>query len=306
MSTNTIRRPGFITFLAVLHFIGAAVWVAGLAFCLFGAASANADTRYGLNIVAMICAVLAGLQLACGLGLLSLRPFGRILQIVLAIPFLLSIPFGTAISILLIVYLNKPGIRLMFSDRPSTSLSPAEHGAVHADSGVPGVAVALIVLIAIGPVFALPITAAIAIPALLRARMTANEAAATAALDVTTVAQVAYMQSCGNGGYASSYAVLGTAAPGKEPFIAADLGGSATPQKSGYSFSLQAGAESQPGPADCMGRPTVTSWYATARPQSFGATGSRSFAANEIDGVWENRDRVPPAEPFRRPSTRVR
>jgi hypothetical protein len=250
--------------------------------------------------------VFAGLQLACGIGLWTLRPYGRILQFALAIPFLLSFPFGTAISILLLIYLSKPGIKVIFADRPATDLSQEDWNAVRADGGLPGVAVAAIVLIAIGPVLVVPIFAAIAIPGLLRARMTGNEVAAAAVLNDTTIAQVAYLKSCGNGGYATSYVVLGTPVPGTEPFVSQELGGSAMPQKSGYSFSLQAGAESQPGPMDCMGRPTVTSWYATASPQSFGSTGTRTFAANDRDGVWESRDRVPPAEPFRRPATRVR
>lgn len=304
-ANDSVRRPGFLTFLAVLHFVGTTVWVAGVVACMFGAASAGADARVGLSIVAAICAVLAGLQLACGIGLWTLRPFGRILQIVLSIPFLLSIPFGTAISILLLIYLNKPGIKLMFSGRPATNLSPAEHTAVNADSGVPGVAVALIVLIAVGPVFALPITAAIAIPALLRARMTANEASVAPALNETISAQLAYSISCGNGGYATSYLVLGTPVAGNGPLISAELGGSETPRKQGYQFTIRGRADSPPGPKDCMGRPTLASWYATAVPETFGATGTRTFGAND-GGVWQSPLQVPPTEPFGPPATRVR
>ena len=54
------------------------------------------------------------------------------------------------------------------------------------------------------------IIAAIAVPGLLRARMTGNETSAIASLKVTTSSQVAYSASCGNGGYASGYYVLGT------------------------------------------------------------------------------------------------
>src|SRR5438034_11589485 len=79
------------------------------------------------------------------------------------------------------------------------------------------------------------IIAAIAVPGLLRARMTGNETSAIASLKVTTSSQVAYSAACGNGAYAASFVVLGTApAPGGEGFISADLGSSTTPQKSGY------------------------------------------------------------------------
>jgi len=306
MPSDTLRRPGFVTFLAVLHFVGTAVWLLAVAAGLFGAANAEPDDRFAMTIGANICAVLAGLQLACGIGLWTLKPYGRILQIVLAVPFLLSIPFGTAISILLLIYLSKPGIKLLFSGRHAAELSPQERTAVTADGGLPGVAIALIVLIAIGPVLALPIMAAIAIPGFLRARMSANEAAATASLEVTSSAQVVFAASCGNGGYAPSYLVLGAPVAGSEPFIAGDLGASATPQKSGYNFSLQPGSGSQPGPMDCNGRPTVSAWYATAVPQTFQSTGMRAFAASDRDGVWQNRGREAPAEPFGPPSERVR
>ena len=53
------------------------------------------------------------------------------------------------------------------------------------------------------------IIAAIAVPGLLRARMTGNETSAIASLKVTTSSQVAYSSSCGQNGYATSYVVLG-------------------------------------------------------------------------------------------------
>src|SRR5690348_17029205 len=110
------------------------------------------------------------------------------------------------------------------------------------------------------------IIAAIAVPGLLRARMTGNETSAIASLKVTTSSQVAYSASCGNGGYASGYDILGIPPAGTtEAFISADLGASATPLKSGYNFALtDVGAA--PGPNDCNGTPTATAWYATGQP----------------------------------------
>src|SRR5881392_2874679 len=93
------------------------------------------------------------------------------------------------------------------------------------------------------------IIAAIAVPGLLRARMTGNETSAIASLKVTTSSQVAYSASCGNGAYAATYVILGTApAPGVEGFISKDLGSVAAPQKSGYNFTLGAGTGSSAGP----------------------------------------------------------
>src|SRR6185436_16203102 len=85
------------------------------------------------------------------------------------------------------------------------------------------------------------IIAAIAVPGLLRARMTGNETSAIASLKVTTSSQVAYSSACGNGAYAATYIVLGTGAvPGTEGFISADLGTAVAPSKSGYNFTLGA------------------------------------------------------------------
>ena len=143
------------------------------------------------------------------------------------------------------------------------------------------------------------IIAAIAVPGLLRARMTGNETSAIASLKVTTSSQVAYSAACGNGAYAATFVVLGTApAPGGEGFISADLGSSATPQKSGYNFTLGAGTGSSAGPADCNATPTITAYYATGRPMTNGTTGTRSFAVNAGNTIWQLTGAAAPTEPF--------
>jgi type IV pilus assembly protein PilA len=143
------------------------------------------------------------------------------------------------------------------------------------------------------------IIAAIAVPGLLRARMTGNETSAIASLKVTTSSQVAYTASCGNGGYAATYAVLGTPPAGTtEAFISADLGHVAPVQKSGYNFDLVAGAGATPGPNDCNGTGTNSAWYATAIAQTFGTTGTRQFAVNAGNTVWQSTTVAVPAQPF--------
>ncbi len=144
------------------------------------------------------------------------------------------------------------------------------------------------------------IIAAIAVPGLLRARMTGNETSAIASLKVTTSSQVAYSAACGNGAYAATYVVLGTApAPGGEGFISLDLGSSAAPQKSGYNFTHAAAAR--------VRRPVRTT--ATARRPSrrttrrrsrmtVGTTGTRSFAVNAGNTIWQLTGGTAPTEPF--------
>ncbi|HUL74842.1 MAG TPA: prepilin-type N-terminal cleavage/methylation domain-containing protein [Vicinamibacterales bacterium] len=145
------------------------------------------------------------------------------------------------------------------------------------------------------------IIAAIAVPGLLRARMTGNETSAIASLKVTTSAQVAYSASCGQGGYAANFAVLGTPPNGTtEAFISQDLGdaNNQPPIKSGYQFDLVADQMSQAGPNDCNGTATITAWYATGVPQTFGIGGERSFAVNTGNTIWQNNTGAAPTSPF--------
>ena len=154
-------------------------------------------------------------------------------------------------------------------------------------------------------VASISIIAAIAVPGLLRARMTGNETSAIASLKVTTSAQVAYSASCGNGGYAATYVILGTpVVANSEPFISADLGSVAAPQKSGYNFTLGAGAGNAVGPNDCLAAANATNstFYATAIPQTFGSTGTRSFAVNAGNTIWQNTTALAPTEPFGAPN----
>jgi len=149
------------------------------------------------------------------------------------------------------------------------------------------------------------IIAAIAVPGLLRARMTGNETSAIASLKVTTSSQVAYSAACGNGAYAATFVVLGTAPnPGGEGFISADLGTSTTPQKSGFNFTL-VGNGASAGPNDCNGTATATAYYATAIPMTNGTTGTRSFAVNAGNTIWQLAGGTAPTEPFGAPATPI-
>ena len=139
----------------------------------------------------------------------------------------------------------------------------------------------------------------IAVPGLLRARMAGNEASAIASLKLTSSSQVTYAASCGKGGFAGRYTVLGTPpSAGASEFISRDLGQSDTPQKSGYAFTITADSASTAGPVDCTGTTTVTRWYASAVPLSFGVTGNRTFAVNTNNSIWQSTTAAAPTSPF--------
>lgn len=147
-------------------------------------------------------------------------------------------------------------------------------------------------------VWIISVLAGIAIPTLLRARMTGNEASAVAGMRATATAQIAYSATCGNGGYAATYLVLGTPIGGAgEAFISDDMGKSATPQKAGYNYAMSRGA-SGAGPNDCQGTATVAGYYATAAPIAYGSTGTRAYAVVRGGAIWQHNGPMPPTEPL--------
>jgi type IV pilus assembly protein PilA len=119
------------------------------------------------------------------------------------------------------------------------------------------------------------IIAAIAVPGLLRARMSGNEAAAIGSLRAVNSAQVSYSAAAGQGGYATSLVILGKGCGATQGFISPDLVGANPVLKSGYKVSLTPSATL--GANDCNGTPTSTDYTADAVPQSQGQTGVRGF-----------------------------
>jgi type IV pilus assembly protein PilA len=129
------------------------------------------------------------------------------------------------------------------------------------------------------------IIAAIAVPGLLRARMSGNEASAIGSLRALNGGQQAFASSCAGGGYAVKLADLAKAPVGStQGFISPDL--STDPSvKSGYSIALFADAagnsnvSSQASTCNNATQP-VSSYEATADPVTPGSTGTRYFATD--------------------------
>jgi len=123
------------------------------------------------------------------------------------------------------------------------------------------------------------IIATIAVPGLLRARMSGNEASAIVSVRTITTAQVAFSASC-NGGYAGSLAALATAPTGSVPFIPDDLGAGS---KHGYQFNLIAGDNQVLAQGQTCNNVanSFDGFLVTADPVTPGQTGVRYFAANQ-------------------------
>ena len=129
------------------------------------------------------------------------------------------------------------------------------------------------------------IIAAIAVPGLLRARISGNEASAMGSLRAISSAQASFAASCANGLYAQTLDTLGSGPAGAAAFISPDLGAATTVTKSGYAVSMTGTALS--GGAACNGATGLASGYhAWADPVS-NATGTRYFFTNTTGTIWQ-------------------
>jgi type IV pilus assembly protein PilA len=143
------------------------------------------------------------------------------------------------------------------------------------------------------------IIAAIAVPGLLRARMSGNESSAIGSMRAINSAQVSYSAGAGQGNYAGTLDILALpcGAAGTQGFISPDLNTNGV-TKSGYIVtSVAHPTDSVAGPNDCNGTPTITAYYATALPLTFGTTGSRGFATMASGTIYFTVDgTAPPAD----------
>jgi type IV pilus assembly protein PilA len=127
------------------------------------------------------------------------------------------------------------------------------------------------------------IIAAIAVPGLLRARISGNEASAIGSLRAISSAESTYSASCANGLYAAALTTLGSGPSGGSAFISPDLGASASVTKSGYSINL--GGSSTSG-SSCNSGSLSTGYHAWANPVS-SSTGTRYFGTNTTGTIWQ-------------------
>ena len=129
------------------------------------------------------------------------------------------------------------------------------------------------------------IIAAIAVPGLLRARMSGNEASAIGSMRAINTAQQNYSQMCN--GYAPILTELGSAS-GAGAFLSPDMSTVSPTVKSGSTVLLAAGSTNTKlamPPTGCTN--TGTNFFATANPLSAGSTGTRYFATNEQGTIYQ-------------------
>jgi hypothetical protein len=271
-----LKRPGVVSLLAILHWIGGGMWLLASSVGLIALLAGSAEDREPIAFVIFGLLLLVALvQIVCGIGLWKLKPYGRWMQLVFSCIGLLGVPVGTIISIVILIYLNKPGVKLLFSDRPVESMTPEEQAIAAAATVSSGATTVIVVGVLVLVLIAfIGIVAAIAIPGLLRARMAGNEAVAIGQLRALTSAETSYAmgnrmlfdrQECL---LRPSDCIAGYSGPA---FLQERLD-----QKSGYQFAFYPGLAPAALP-DGASPSSMTSYVVTARPIS-NATGQRQPA----------------------------
>lgn len=278
------KRPGVVTFLAVLDIFAGLLYLGGGTLIAVLALAGQIEEAAPLFVIlGGIAAALGTLYLATGLGLWILRPFGRSCQFVLAILWLLSVPIGTIIGAMTMYYLTRPGVALLFSGRPPAALSPEQRASVDRDARGGGLLVALVVCIGLGTVAVVAILAAIAIPGLMAARVSGNEAIAIGRLRSMSSAQVVFASQ--HDGRFGTLECLNeptrcppsAGEPPSVPYLPAEI--SESPEH-GYAYRLAL--------SDDQGH--FTYW---AEPERRGSSGRRAFCVDPSGTVVQYEETVP-------------
>ena len=142
------------------------------------------------------------------------------------------------------------------------------------------------------------IVAAIAVPNLMRSRMSANQASAVANLRTITTASVSYWVTYANG-YPPSLQAIGGLGPGAtcDAAVLVDVSITTAPnQKSGYQYAYTGTQGSVTNsPANC-GQPGFNGYLVTATPVTVGSTGNISYCSDEPGVIHFDTSAVTPAD----------
>ena len=135
------------------------------------------------------------------------------------------------------------------------------------------------------------IIAAIAVPGLLRARMSGNEASAIGSLRAINSGQASFSSSCTSGGYAIDLADLVKAPTGSsQGFISPDLKSNGV-TKSGYLITLTGYGLAIGTIAEACNTPTAipsAEYFAGAVPVTLNGTGTRYFGTDTRGTIFQN------------------
>ena len=138
------------------------------------------------------------------------------------------------------------------------------------------------------------IIAAIAVPGLLRARMSGNEASAIGSLRAINSGQASYSSSCASGGYAVTLDdLVKVPTSGGQGFISPDLNVNGV-IKAGYAVSLAADpaavaiTTSTTPACNAPANQAMSAFFSKADPVTLNGTGTRYFASDTRGTIFQD------------------
>ena len=115
-----MKRPDLLILVAIWAFLSAFLYLIGVAAIAifafpealgYGWGPSDPAAIFGMSIGMIILLCCGGLSLAGGIGLLQGKSWGRIIGFVVAVLSLFWFPVGTAIGVLVIIYLARPEVK---------------------------------------------------------------------------------------------------------------------------------------------------------------------------------------------------
>lgn len=113
-----MKRPDALILIAIWQFLNALLLSIGIAaiaiFAFPTVGPTDVGATFGLSVGIFFLVLFIGLSMAGGIGLIMGKSWGRIISIINAALSLLSIPIGTIIGVLVLIYLTKSEVREYF------------------------------------------------------------------------------------------------------------------------------------------------------------------------------------------------
>ena len=136
------------------------------------------------------------------------------------------------------------------------------------------------------------IIAAIAIPGMLRARISGNEASAIGSMRAVVSAESTYASSCANGGYAQTLEDLAKPGTSTSGFVSPDIKSNGI-FKSGYYVNVGQGTGAATvtvaaNTCNASAADAVDKYFAESHPAAVGSTGQRSFGTNQRGAIFQD------------------
>ncbi|MEE8471009.1 MAG: hypothetical protein V3S51_06745 [Dehalococcoidia bacterium] len=126
-----MKRTDIMVLIVIWEFFSASlafIVIASLSALGFPAAIDLSDTArvaalFGLSVATAVFLAYFGISMAAGIGMLSGKEWGRTSAIVHATLSMASVPFGTVLGILTLIYLTRPKIKEYFGAERHQALS---------------------------------------------------------------------------------------------------------------------------------------------------------------------------------------